>query len=82
MNCNEDHGSDTGRYVSIPFKREGTCELERHGSSVTRFYLFQFPSNGKVHVNSISKEIAKAQVAKVSIPFKREGTCELLNRDY
>ena len=36
--------------VSIPFKREGTCE--REGIFwIGILTLFQFPSNGKVHVN-------------------------------
>ena len=64
--------------VSIPFKREGTCERggpKAHGSIIG---LFQFPSNGKARVNR-TKEINAPKIAEfVSIPFKREGTCELI----
>ena len=37
---------------------------------------FQFPSNGKAHVNSVTVS-DDDEVTFVSIPFKREGTCEL-----
>ena len=38
--------------VSIPFKREGTCEHMSRFFCVLMALVFQFPSNGKVHVNS------------------------------
>ena len=43
------------RKVSIPFKRESTCEQttkeKLRRSSIMRLAWFQFPSNGKARVN-------------------------------
>ena len=41
-------------FVSIPFKRESTCEqIEDYITGVDWDDLFQFPSNGKARVNKI-----------------------------
>ena len=39
------------RRVSIPFKREGTCELRNPNEVDPITPVFQFPSNGKARVN-------------------------------
>ena len=59
--------------VSIPFKREGTCELH-DVNNPENFTEFQFPSNGKARVNFIPS--LHSPPLQVSIPFKREGTGE------
>ena len=41
-----------GERVSIPFKREGTCEPKQALSPSHSWGEFQFPSNGKAHVNT------------------------------
>ena len=42
--------------VSIPFKREGTCELAKKDKGLNGVEKFQFPSNGKARVNHQTKE--------------------------
>ena len=50
--CGGQHGNEDQDCVSIPFKREGTCEPDKHGNEVRiRPIKFQFPSNGKAHAN-------------------------------
>ena len=41
--------------------------------------MFQFPSNGKAHVNEAGPGLLAGFLALVSIPFKRESTCKLLD---
>ena len=40
--------------VSIPYERERTCERFIYNPETGQYISFQFPTNGKVHVNSIS----------------------------
>ena len=40
------------RSVSIPYERESTCERRIANSAAEDLSVFQFPTNGKVHVNS------------------------------
>ena len=61
--------------ASIPFKREGTCEQVIAEEETDDGTVFQFPSNGKAHVNR-KKKAKRRKEHFVSIPFKREGTCE------
>ena len=64
-------------FVSIPFKRESTCEREDLEYLEPEPDMFQFPSNGKARVNDIEKGAAtRGRQVPVSIPFKRESTCE------
>ena len=39
--------------------------------------MFQFPTNGKVHVNSLLFVLIFESLKEVSIPYERESTCEL-----
>ena len=68
------HGGEA-RGVSIPFKRESTCEREAIARRIDNILEFQFPSNGKARVNF--QRCRNDTPYSVSIPFKRESTCEL-----
>ena len=75
---NEAYGTwiDVDRvFVSIPFKRESTCEPETEVNN-NESKAFQFPSNGKARVNMQNECDGGLQGGPVSIPFKRESTCE------
>ena len=62
--------------VSIPSKREGTCRRENTKSSKNEGGEFQFPPNGKAHVDAAAAaDEPNANRCRVSIPSKREGTC-------
>ena len=56
-------------WVSIPFKRESTCEqmLIAIGFKFDT-YLFQFPSNGKARVNFIVRTRLKSQPILFQFP--------------
>ena len=61
--------------VSIPFKREGTFRPKKVTAAPTAAAEFQFPSNGKAHLDTRPTTNSKPPIStKVSIPFKREGT--------
>ena len=66
--------------VSIPFKREGTCELHSHEPrSATKDKIVSIPFKREgtcEHPRCVGYGISGHSV---SIPFKREGTCERLN---
>ena len=62
--------------VSIPSKREGTCEQEQHKEVYEQVAEFQFPPNGKAHANNQGSFESVIDKLLVSIPSKREGTCE------
>ena len=63
--------------VSIPFKREGTSKLLKIQPNIGQATMFQFPSNGKAHLNMVMDDSDLIGFEDVSIPFKREGTSKL-----
>ena len=44
--------TELGQIVSIPFKRESIYQRQLDASAYARFFLFQFPSNGKAYINT------------------------------
>ena len=68
---------NTDAFVSIPSKREGTCEHKEIQVELNENHItFQFPPNGKAHANSTTQGYRTVGESCVSIPSKREGTCE------
>ena len=59
--------------VSIPFKRESTFKPY---AIVSNNRKFQFPSNGKAHLNRNTQAtcVLLTILVTLSIPFKREST--------
>ena len=67
--------------VSIPFKRESISELPVQAQAPTDADdKFQFPSNGKVYLNSLEQSRRRGACCHVSIPFKRESISELTQK--
>ena len=64
--------TETGKFVSIPFKRESIYKVKREASARITSQVFQFPSNGKAYTKSLVN-VNKSRTFIVSIPFKRES---------
>ena len=64
--------------VSIPSKREGTCERSCHDSWVRRLEIcVSIPSKREGTCEPVVLAQEHIACLEVSIPSKREGTCEL-----
>ena len=65
--------------VSIPSKREGTCELKPKvfRRRFKRFVSIPSKREGTCEHSKTKAQPAKPTLTSVSIPSKREGTCEL-----
>ena len=62
-------------YVSIPYQRESTWELTENVQTEKSEKQFQFPTNGKALVNTLTWHPLWVSHL-VSIPYQRESTCE------
>ena len=47
--------------VSIPYERESTCELPSN-EKIEFSFKFQFPTNGKVHVNPFNRDSIDSRI--------------------
>ena len=75
-NGNGDYGLSWRVPVSIPFKRESTCERENKKSeSEDRCVSIPFKRESTCE-HALKAEREQERERRVSIPFKRESTCE------